>query len=153
MPELSTPPRSPSTCVQTVSSICSSNCSAVLVTSTPPAVTVWVAAVPAWPAAWSTSAAGSTCAPWVRARRAEARRPPRPGGGLLDMRCARASHRLTGGATTGGDCWFAWREPTGGPARAPPSGAAAACSGPVGGLGRILGLRLHDLGAGEHPDP
>jgi len=42
------------------------------------------------------------------------------GRSLLDVRCARTSHRLTGGATTGGDCWFAWREPTGVPAPAPP---------------------------------
>src|SRR5262245_57776266 len=58
------------------------------------------------------------------------------------MRCARASHRLTGGATTGGDCWFAWREPTGAPGRAPhPRGSrrvtsrGTAAPGPAGRVG------------------
>src|SRR5215831_21333569 len=81
MPELSTPPRSPSTCRQTASSACSSNGSAVLVTCTPPAVTVCVVAVPAAPAAWPTSAAGSTCAPLGECPASgRQKRPPLPGG-------------------------------------------------------------------------
>src|SRR6476646_125653 len=118
MPELSTPPRRASTCVQTISRICSSNGSAILVTVTPPAVTVRTSAAPA---AWSASAARSTCAPWVRAQSAEARRPPLPGG-LLECALRASQPPPNGGATTGGDCWLAWREPTGVPARAPPAG-------------------------------
>jgi len=41
------------------------------------------------------------------------------------VRCTRASYRLTGGATTEGCGWLAWRELTGLPARAPPRQAAA----------------------------
>src|SRR5262245_20213245 len=53
-----------------LSRICSSNGSAVLLTRTPPAVTL---CAPAAPAAWPISAAGSTCAPWVMARPAKVR--------------------------------------------------------------------------------
>src|SRR6516165_2089955 len=118
MPELSTPPRSPSTCVQTASRICSSNASAVLVTITPPAVTVRVSAVPA---AWSASAAGSTCCSLSEGPAEEVRRPPQPGG-LLEIALRASQPPPNGGATTGGDCRFAWREPTGVPAGAPPPG-------------------------------
>ena len=115
-PELSTPPRSPSTCVQMVSRTCSSIGSAVLVTSTPPAVTVCVSAVRRRACRLvNLVLPGPPVLPGSGPGLQKPERPPRPGGGLLDVRCARASHRLTGGATTGGDCWFAWREPTGAP--------------------------------------
>src|SRR5215468_277429 len=40
------------------------------------------------------------------------------------------------------------------PLAVPPAGGPrCASSARMDGLGRILGLRLHDLGPGEHPDP
>src|SRR5207244_2587153 len=116
-PELSTPPRRPSTWVHTASRICSSIGSAVLVTTTPPAVTVRVSA----PAAWPASAAGSTCAPSGEGPASKSQETAAAG---RSPGCALRASQLppNGGATTGGDCWFAWREPTGGPAGAPPPG-------------------------------